>query len=249
MLRDSLHWRLRPAFLLSDREAIGALPDRPPRLCTPYWPGPCAPKCAPKSCCSVWPAGAVRGYRYHPLHSGQVSCSGEYCPSLAMPAEVELIHTVLFVRHRVWSTCLAARVWSMTSQHGRSTKVMMCMLPSITSSWPSVFSPSTTPWHPAILNMPKSWRWPLSEVSSVLALSRLSLSSLYTCSERARSQEPSYSLVSRTISPFNVHLLMNVGIAVRAVYSIGAHRTEVNSRFGHDIRRHRYDALHPSSVT
>lgn len=29
------------------------------------------------------------------------------------------------------------------------------------------------------------------------------------------------------------------GIAVRAVYSIGAHRTEVNSRFGHDIRRHR----------
>lgn len=81
MLRDSLHWRLRPAFLLSDREAIGALPDRPPRLCTPYWPGPCAPKCAPKSCCPFRPAGAVRGYRHHPLHSGQVSCSGEYCPS------------------------------------------------------------------------------------------------------------------------------------------------------------------------
>ncbi|KAI0125409.1 fungal-specific transcription factor domain-containing protein [Xylariales sp. AK1849] len=29
------------------------------------------------------------------------------------------------------------------------------------------------------------------------------------------------------------------GIAVRAIYSIGAHRTEVNSRFGSDIQRHR----------
>lgn len=35
-------------------------------------------------------------------------------------------------------------------------------------------------------------------------------------------------------------LKQHLGIAVRAAYSIGIHRTEINSRFGHEVHRQRY---------
>lgn len=40
--------------------------------------------------------------------------------------------------------------------------------------------------------------------------------------------------------PLLTHL---IGIAVRAAYSIGVHRTEINARFGTEIQRQRYDRI------